>query len=200
VTAVTDPISEILDLDSMRDDERAAVRRRVSERLAALARTHPTLALATAQRWLAEGGRYTESVVRRGLKPLVDARDDTALRLAGYSPSAAARVVDLWIDEHPAPAFGGHLRFSARVVSAETRAVPALVEYRIEHRNGEGELRSARGRMMARVLDPLTDTTLRRAHRLPRRPSLEWVAGPASLVVAINARDDATLAFTLETP
>lgn len=198
MTAVFDPTVEVLDLDALRHDDRPAVRRGVAERLAALARSHPTLALATAQRWIAEGGKYTDSVVRRGLRPLVEARDDTALRLAGYSPSAAARVVDLLVDAEPPPAFGEHLRFSARVVSAAIRPVPALVEYRIEHRNLEGELREARGRLLARVLDPLTDTRVHRAHRLPRRPSPRWVAGPATLVVSINARDDATATFDLE--
>lgn len=196
-TDSTDPTAEILELDRLRHDPSAVVRRRVSQELAALSRLHPTLALSTAQRWLAEGGEYTNAIVRRGLKPLVDQRDDSALRLAGYSPSAAVRVVDLRIDDDPGPAFGVTLRFSARIISADTHPVPALVEYRIEHRNVDGELRSTGGRLATRTLDPLTDVTTRRSHRLPRRASSRWTEGPCRLVLAVNGRDDATATFTL---
>src|SRR5436309_179224 len=99
-------VPALLALDAAREDPDAGVRRRVAHELAALARTHPTLALSTAQRWLAEGGRYTTTVVRRGLRPLVEARDATALRLAGYTPECGVRVRDLVL-ESPAVTAGG---------------------------------------------------------------------------------------------
>lgn len=192
-----DPTALVLDLDQRRTSDSAAVRRDVSRALATLSVQRPTLAVATAQRWLAEGGPHTTSVVQRGLRPLVLARDDTALRLAGYSPAAAVRVVDLEIDVSPVPAFGGGLRFSARVVSATLQPAPALVEYRIEHRAAAGELRHATGRLLARTVDPLADVGVRRTHRLPRQPSSRWIVGPCRLIVTINGRDDATATFTL---
>jgi hypothetical protein len=195
-----DDVATVLELDRRRHDPDAAVRRRVAHDLAALARRQPTLALSTAQRWLAEGGPHTTSIVRRGLRPLVDDRDDTALRLAGYSPAAAVRVVDLVVDDDPPLAFGARLRFGARVVSSETRAAPVMVEYRIEHRNERGEPQADGGRLLTRVLDPLTDFAVRRAHRLPRRPNASWVAGPARLVLRVNGRDDAATTFTLPEP
>jgi hypothetical protein len=192
-----DPIPALLELDRLRHDPSAVVRRGVSRDLAALARSQPTLALSTAQRWIAEGGAHTDVVVRRGLRPLVDRRDDTALRLAGYSPAAAVRVVDLRVDDEPPPAFGGDLRFSARVVSADLRPRSVLVEYRLDHRTADGEPRVARGRLVARTLDPLTDVTTRRSHRLPQHASRRWAEGPCRLVLTINGRDDATATFTL---
>ncbi len=192
-----DPTATILELDRLRETDSAVARRSVSQGLAALARTRPTLALSTAQRWLAEGGSHIESTVQRGLRPLVESRDDTALRIAGFAPSVAVRVVDLSIDDDHAPAFGTALRFSARVVSNETRAVPVLVEYRIEHRNDDGAWRYARGRLMTRTLDPLTDARIRRTHRLPRAPSSRWAPGPTRLVVGVNGRDLAAATFTL---
>ncbi len=197
MTSSSDPTATILELDRLRHDESAVVRRRVSQRLAELARAQPTLALLTAKRWLVEGGEHTESIVRRGLKPLVDARDDAALRLAGYSPSAAVRIVDLSIDLDPPPMFGETLRFEARVVSNEMHPVPALVEYRIEHRNADGEWRHTGGRLLMRELDPLSDARIRRAHRLPRHAGPRWPEGDCRLVLRVNARDDATASFTL---
>jgi len=193
---LADPTATVRDLDERRTSESAAVRRDVSRGLATLSMQQPTLAIATAQRWLAEGGAHTHSVVRRGLRPLVLARDDAALRLAGYSPTAAVRVVGLEIDDDPAPAFGGELRFSARVVSATLQPAPTLVEYRIEHRDTAGELRRATGRVLARTVDPLADVRIHRSHRLPPRPSNRWTEGPCRLVLSINGRDDATATFT----
>lgn len=192
-----DATALVLDLDRRRSSDSPAVRRDVSRALAKLAVRQPTLALSTAQRWLAEGGNHTNSVVQRGLRPLVLARDDTALRLAGYSPAAAVRVVDLELDREQAPAFGGGLHFTARVVSATLQPAPVLVEYRIEHRASAGELRRANGRLLARTVDPLADVSVRRMHRLPRHPSSRWTAGGCRLVVTINGRDDATATFTL---
>ena len=194
---MADSTATVLDLDRLRHDESAVVRRRVSQRLAELARTEPTLAVLTARRWLAEGGAHTEAIVRRGLKPLVDERDDAALRIAGYSPSAAVRIVDLVIESDPPPSFGDTLRFEARVVSNDVRSVPALVEYRINHRDREGAWRHRDGRLLMRVLDPLSDARIRRAHRLPPQPGSRWCEGDCRLVLRVNGRDDATATFTL---
>jgi hypothetical protein len=196
VADATDATALVLELDRRRTSDSAAVRRDVSRALANLSVQQPTLAVATAHRWLAEGGPHTHSVVRRGLRPLVLARDDTALRLAGYSPAAPVRVVDLEIDAERTPAFGGELVFSARVVSATLQPAPVLVEYRVEHRASSGELRRAAGRLLSRTLDPLADVSVRRTHRLPRQPSSRWSEGPCRLVVTINGRDDATATFT----
>ncbi len=197
MTVTVDPVAEILELDRSRVDPRATVRRRAAQRLPRLAADHPTLALATAQRWIAEGGDHTETVVRRGLRPLIDQRDPTALRLAGWSPSVAVRVVGLALADDPAPAFGGRLRFEARVVSAETHAVPVLVEHHLEHRDANGAPRVGSGRLIARTLEPFTDQHVARSLRLPSQPSHGWAPGPAGLTLTVNGRIAAAATFVL---
>jgi hypothetical protein len=200
VTAVEradrDPTPVVLALDAEREHPDARVRRRVAQGLATLATSHPTLALSTAQRWLAEGGAHTTSVVRRGLRPLIEARDPTALRLAGFAPECAVRVQGLVVDP-PDVALGEHVRFACRVVSADTRAAPVLVEYQIARLVGTNEVPVARGRLACRTVGPLCDATLSRAHRVPHRASPKWQPGPHVVIVSINGRRDATAKFTL---
>jgi hypothetical protein len=191
-----DPTPAVLALDAEREHDDARVRRRVAQGLAAIAVSHPTLALATAQRWLAEGGEHTLSVVRRGLRPLIEARDATALRLAGFAPETAARVRRLTLDTATV-ALGEHVRFSCRVVSAETRPAAVLVEYTVARLVDTSEVPVAHGRLACRTLGPLTDAELSRAHRLPGRPSARWQPGPHVVYVSVNGRRDATAKFTV---
>lgn len=192
----SDATDEVLAVSAIREHPDATVRRRAADGLAAIARTQPTLAIATAQRWLAEGGEHVHSVVRRGLRPLVDARDPTALRLAGYAPETAVRVRALRLAE-PVVAFGDHLRFACRIVSAETRAAPVLVEYALARVVEQGEVPIAHGQLANRVIGPLAETELSRAHRLPRHPTARWQPGAHVVAVSVNGRRDATSRFTV---
>ena len=193
---VCDPTPTVLELDAAREDPDARVRRRVAHGLAALSISHPTLALSIAQRWIAEGGEHVGSVVRLGLRPLVEARDATALRLAGYAPQAAVRIRDLQI-LRPDVRFGDTLHFSCRAVSAETRAAPVLIEYAIARLLDHGEVPVARDRLACRTVGPLDDITVRRAHRIPARPSTRWQPGAHVLVLTVNSRRDAVAPFSL---
>jgi hypothetical protein len=186
----------VLALDAEREHPLASVRARVAQQLAALARTHPTLALATASRWTAEGGAHTASVVRRGLRPLVERRDPTALRVAGYAPEVAVRVRELDLDDTTV-ALGDELRFSVRIVSGETFAVPVLVEYSLVRCLDDGEVPVGHGRLACRTLGALDAATLTRVHRIPALPSHRWQPGAHALVVSINGRRDALARFTL---
>ncbi len=186
----------ILALDADRENATASVRRHVAEGLAALARTHPTLALATAGRWVAEGGPHTASVVRRGLRPLVDRSDATALRLAGYAPEAAVRVRDFTLDTANA-ALGSEVRFSLRLVSAETYPIPVLVEYEIVRLVDDGEVPVAHGRLACRTLGALDAVTLARVHHIPSQRSHRWQPGPHALVISVNGRRDALARWKL---
>jgi hypothetical protein len=191
-----DPTPEVLWLDTARHDGEDAVRRRVGDSLAQIARSRPTLALATAQRWLAEGGRYTLPIVRRGLRPLIEQRNDTAMRLAGFAPEAAVRARDLRLADDLV-AFGEELRFTFSVVSSETRPTPILVEYHITEPHRADSPVVARGRLACRSLWPLATVEFSHARILPTRNTRVWRAGPHTIEVFVNGRCDATASFVV---
>ena len=83
-TPTDDVADTLVALGGLREDPDPAVRRDVAETLEALARTQPTLVLATVQRWLAEGGPHTTAVVRTArCARLARSGDDGARRLLG---------------------------------------------------------------------------------------------------------------------
>ena len=114
-----------------REDPDPEVRRGVAETLETLARTRPTVVLATVQRWLAEGGPHTQTVVRPALHVLARNGDDGARRLLGFAPEVAVRVRDVVIESDHVRT-GEALRIRARVVSAETRRVAVSIDAAVD--------------------------------------------------------------------
>ncbi|OWY59966.1 hypothetical protein B7486_71730, partial [cyanobacterium TDX16] len=82
-------------LDRLHDDPEEYVRRSVANNLNDVAKDHPELAVATARRWLAEGGDGSARTVRHALRSLVKAGDPEALAALGYAADAPVTVTDL---------------------------------------------------------------------------------------------------------
>jgi hypothetical protein len=175
----------LLALSRLREDADPAVRRQVGETLEALARSRPTVVLATVQRWLAEGGPHTRSVVRAALQVLSHNGDDGARRLLGFAPEVAVRVRDAVLEsDHLRTGESLHLR--ARAVSAETRRVAVSIDAAVD------DLRPIF--VSTRRLDPLETIDLRLV--LPLRGEAAR-PGAHTLSVHVNNRLDAELDYTV---
>jgi hypothetical protein len=168
-----------------REDPDPEVRRHVAETLETLARTRPTVVLATVQRWLAEGGPHTQTVVRPALHVLSRNGDDGARRLLGFAPEVAVRVRDVVIESDHVRT-GEALRIRARVVSAETRRVAVSIDAAVD------DLRPII--VNTRRLDPLETLDLRLL--LPLRSDAAR-PGPHTLSIHVNGRLDAEVDFTV---
>jgi hypothetical protein len=126
-----DATDALVALGRLREHPDPTVRREVAEALEALARTHPTVVLATAQRWLAEGGTHTRTVVGAALRILSRSGDDGARRLLGFAPEVAVRVRDVILESDHVRVTES-LKIRARVVSAETRKVAVAIDAAID--------------------------------------------------------------------
>ena len=184
-TPADDAADALVALGARREDPDPSVRRRVGASLEHLAATHPTLVLATAQRWLAEGGPHTRSVVRGALHVLSRAGDDGALRLLGFAPEVAVRVRDAAFESDHVRVTES-LKIRARVVSQETRRVAVSIDIVVD------DYRPVV--VSTRRLDPLETFDLRLV--LPMRSDAAR-PGPHTLTIRINGRVDATLDFTV---
>jgi hypothetical protein len=184
-TAADDAPETLIRLARHREDPDPAVRRDVAERLEALARTRPTVVLATIQRWLAEGGSHTRGVVRAALQVLARNGDDGARRLLGFAPEVAVRVRDAVLEsDHLRTGESLHLR--ARVVSADTRRVAVSIDVTVD------DLRPVF--VSTRRLDPLETVDMRLV--LPVRGDAAR-PGLHTLAVHVNNRLDAGLTYTV---
>jgi hypothetical protein len=172
-------------LARLREDPDPAVRRTVAQTLEALSRTSPTVVLATVQRWLAEGGPHTRTVVRPALQVLARTGDDSARRLLGFAPEVAVRVRDVVLESDHVRA-GEALRIRARVVSAETRRAAVSVDVVVD------DCRPVV--VTTRRLDPLETHDLRLV--LPLRSDAAR-PGPHTVSIRVNGRLDAELTFTV---
>ena len=184
-TPADDTAVTLVALARLREDPDPEVRRNVAETLEALARTRPTVVLATAQRWLAEGGLHTRTVVRAALQVLSRNGDDGARRLLGFAPEVAVRVRDVVLESDHLRT-GESLRIRARVVSAETRRVAVSIDAAVD---------DTRPIIVTnRRLDPLETVDLRLV--LPLRSDVSR-PGPHTLSVHVNGRLDAEVDFTV---
>jgi hypothetical protein len=184
-TPADDTPETLLALSRLREDPDFTVRRQVAETLEILARSRPTVVLATVQRWLAEGGPHTRSVVRGALHVLARNGDDGARRLLGFAPEVAVRVRDAVLEsDHLRTGESLHLR--ARAVSAETRRVAVSIDAAVD------DLRPIF--VSTRRLDPLETVDLRIV--LPLRGESAR-PGAHTLSVHVNNRLDAALDYTV---
>jgi hypothetical protein len=184
-TPADDTPDTLIALSRRREDADPEVRRGVAETLETLARTRPTVVLATIQRWVAEGGAHTRAVVRPALQVLSRDGDDGARRLLGFAPEVAVRVRDAVLEsDHLRTGESLHLR--ARVVSAETTRVAVSIDAAVD------DLRPIY--VSTRRLDALETVDLRVV--LPLRGEAAR-PGAHTLSVHVNNRLDAELDYTV---
>jgi hypothetical protein len=184
-TPADDTAETLVALGRVREDPDPAVRRTVAEALETLARSRPTVALATAQRWLAEGGAHTPAVVRGALQVLSRNGDDGARRLLGFAPEVAVRARDIVLESDHVRV-GESLRIRGRLVSAETRRVAVSIDVGIDD--------SRPIIVSSRHLDPLETVDVRFV--LPLRSDAAR-PGRHTLAMRVNGRLDAVVDFTV---
>ena len=184
-TPTDDVADTLVALGGLREDPDPAVRRDVAETLEVLARTQPTLVLATVQRWLAEGGPHTTAVVRTALRTLARSGDDGARRLLGFAPEVAVRVRDVVLESDHVRR-GETLRFRARLVSAETQTVAVSIDAAVDGSRPIVVMTQRIGALESvelRLIAPLRSDGAR--------------PGPHTLTIRINGRIEATVDFTV---
>ncbi len=178
-----DTAATLLALARRREDPDPEIRRDVAEQLEGLARTCPTVVLATVQRWLAEGGPHTRAVVRGALTSLSRAGDDGARRLLGFAPEVAVRVRDVVLESDHVRT-GEPVRIRGWIVSSETRPVSVSIDATID---------GARPVFVStRHLAALESVDLRVV--LPRRADAAR-PGPHTVAIHCNGRLEATADF-----
>jgi 3-methyladenine DNA glycosylase AlkC len=186
-TLQADPSPAIRLLDRLRDDPAEYVRRSVANHLGDIAKDHPDLALATAQRWTDEGGDHVHEVVRHGLRTLVKAGDPTALALLGYDADAAVVLRGFTVEPARIP-IGGTVQVCVDLAADGSEPIPVVVEYVVTFLGPRGPRKPKAFRLAERVLAPGEEVRLQRRHRFDHASIRTLHPGTQPVTVQVNGR------------
>jgi 3-methyladenine DNA glycosylase AlkC len=191
-----DPSPVLPLLDRLRDDPEEYVRRSVANHLNDIAKDHPALALATARRWLAEGGTHVGRVVSHGLRTLIKAGDPEALALVGAESSADVELTELRLDEARIR-LGDALRFSFALRNRADRPVRVVVDYVLHFRRANGTLSPKVFKLANPTLAPGGTLELRRAFPIRPITTRRYYPGEQRLEIQVSGRILAAATFQL---
>lgn len=119
------PVLELL--ERLKDDPVEYVRRSVANNLNDIAKDHPDVVNAVAERWWVDGDKNRRRLVRHGLRTLIKAGDPVSLAVLGYSSRSPARVADVHIEPAEAP-IGGKVKVVATIENPSDQPAGALVD------------------------------------------------------------------------
>lgn len=198
-------------LDRLRADPEEYVRRSVANNLNDVAKDHPDLAVATAERWMDEAGASTVPeheaertrtawTVRHALRHLVKQGHPGALRALGYDPGAPVEVTDLEVLT-PTVVLGGEpLRFRFTLRNRSDQPVPVVVDHRIHHLRADGSTSPKVFKLTTRSLGPGEQRTIEKAHPMRTVTTRTHRSGRHHLDVQVNGSVRASRPFDLEVP
>lgn len=191
-----DPSPIIPVLDRLFADESIYVRTSVANNLNDIARTHPELAVTTAERWLAiDGSPAAAWVAERGLRGLVKKGDPKALAAVGF---AATDDVELVAVTFPAQvAIGEKAPLRARVVNTSGQPREILVDYRIHYLKKNGALRPTTFRLGRFTLAPGEERELTKNHSFAVTGTRTYYPGIQAVSVVVNGVESDPIPFEL---
>ena len=184
---IADPAPTIALLDRLVDDPSIYVRKSVANHLNDIAKDNPDLAIETARRWTAGGGDAERRawIVNHGMRSLIKKGDPEALALVGYDHDADVKLAGFSVT--PAEIeVGEEVTIEFALSAADT--TPVMVDYAIHHAGASG-VRGAKVFKLKRLeLEPGTETTFVRRHRIREVSVRRIYPGPHLIEVQVNGR------------
>lgn len=182
-------------LDGLYRDESEYVRRSVANHLNDLSRDHADLVVDTARRWLDAPERNTAWVVRHGLRTLVKRGHPDALALLGFEP-AELEVVGPQLGRSTV-AFGGTVRFRARITNINSKPARLAIDYLIHHMKANGQQSAKVFKLTTRTLSPGETVELEREHSFRQITTRRYHPGAHGVELQINGVASGRADFTL---
>jgi 3-methyladenine DNA glycosylase AlkC len=184
---VNDPSPTIRLLDRLVDDPSPYVRRSVANHLNDIAKDHPRLAIDTAARWLREGGDAERRawIVGHGMRSLVKAGDPAALALVGFDHDAEVEL-KLFRVAPQSVEVGEAITIEFALTAREP--TPVMVDYAIHHFGANGVRGPKVFKLKKVTLQPGTDTTFTKTHRIREVSVRKIYPGPHQVEVQVNGK------------
>lgn len=181
---IADPTPNVPLLDQLADDPSPYVRRSVANHLNDIAKDHPDLAVALAQRWQtrSEHGAW---IARLGLRTLVKQGRPDALAALGVRHNATVLVNDLTID-NTRVSIGQmvSVRFIVELVAGPPADV--VIDYRV-HYVGVRAIKAPKVfKLLRRHLDPGVPVVVNFTHRFAHVSIRRINPGPHTIDIQVN--------------
>jgi 3-methyladenine DNA glycosylase AlkC len=193
-----DPAWALFILDNLRDDPSEYVRKSVANHLNDICKLDPDLGLATAQRWLEDGGSNAAWIVRHGLRTLIKRGDHLALMLLGADAAASVEVDSLKLKRRRIR-LGEDLEFSFTIRNAERKDVVAIVDYAIHFVKSNGSRTPKVFKLKTLEMSPGQEMSLSRRFPVREITTRRYYSGPHRLEIQCNGTVGAATEFHLQT-
>jgi hypothetical protein len=192
-----DPAWALFVLDVLRDDSSEYVRKSVANHLNDICKLDPELGLATAERWLQNGGANVTWVARHGLRTLIKRGHHRALSLLGADAGARVKVEALKLKQRRLR-LGETLEFSFQIHNEEHRSVVAVVDYAIQFVKSSGARTPKVFKLKTVELSPGQQMSMSRRFPLREITTRRYYSGKHLLEIQCNGTVSATAEFHLE--
>ncbi len=172
-------------LDHLKNDSSLYVRKSVANNLNDISKDDPKLALRLAKRWLKESPtEETTWIIKHGLRTLLKASDEEALKLFGLSNTSYFEVGTLNI-ETPLVNLGESLRFNFPVLLKKSGKL--RIEYALYFKNKKGEY----GRKVFKISEKDThagEYEVTKSHTLKNMTTRNFNEGVHFLEIILNGK------------
>jgi 3-methyladenine DNA glycosylase AlkC len=192
-----DPAWALFVLDTLPNDPSEYVRKSVANHLNDICKLDPDLGLATAKRWLGDGGPHVAWVVRHGLRTLVKRGDYRALELLGADAGARVKIETLNLKRRRIR-MGQDLEFSFTLRNDERRGVIAVVDYAIHFVKSNGSRAPKVFKLKTVELAPAQEVEFSRRFPVREITTRRYYSGKHTLEIQCNGRVRAAADFHLQ--
>jgi 3-methyladenine DNA glycosylase AlkC len=184
---VADPSPTLPLLEALKDDPEDYVRRSVANHLNDIAKDHPDLIAAIADRWLKEADENRRKLVRHACRSLIKQGHAATLTAFGLHPPEL-RLEGLEIASAKVR-YGGVVAFRADLVSRAQRPQELVIDYLIHFRKANGSLSPKVFKWTKVTLAPGESLSLTRKHAIRPITTRTYYEGPQALSLRVNGQD-----------
>ena len=194
---IADPAPVLEIIETLRADPNENVRRSVANNLNDIAKDHPNIAIAIAQRWLKEDRESTLDTVRHGLRSLVKKGDVRALQLLGFDHAVpvSARAFRIAAERYRV---GDAVQFTVTLTNDGKKAATLSVGYTIHWCDARGKQRPKVFKLSNPRLGPGESSVLEKRHSLKPITTRRYYAGLHGVEILVNGKSLARGEFRLD--
>lgn len=186
------PLLELLKLDSSE-----YVRRSVANNLNDISKHHPDLVVETCKRWLIEGNKETQKLIKHACRTLIKQGHPECLALFGFAPPKDIEISLSITSEQVV--FGEQLEFEVDIIN-KGNSTQLLIDYVIYHQKANGKLAAKVFKWTTKQIKQQQKLTLTRRHSIKAISTRKYYPGEHQVAIQINGVEYPQHGFELVMP
>lgn len=192
---IRDPNPILPLLEALKDDPSEYVRRSVANNLNDIAKDHPQLVIAIAQKWLVNASKARIRLIKHACRTLFKQAHPEALALFGFLP-VRMKAVDLFLGQSSIN-MGESIDIELSLRSNNSKAQNIMLDYVVYHKKANGKLLPKVFKWKVLTLDPNQTLRLCKTHSFKAVTTRKYYAGEQRIAVLINGKTYGLTSFQL---